>query len=207
MELLQVLLANPHPLIRNSLRSLLEREQDFRIVGEAANGREAVVLAEYRHPDVVLLDIQFPHLDGLSAAREISSKNERQGIVFVTAKADQEYVSEAFKAGARGYVLADSAQAELVRAVRVVARGGSFLSPIITSQILEEYARTHWPEKELISERDKQLFCLVAEGYDDREIALHLNSSPDTITSDCQDVKKVLLDAGMPELIKHSIGS
>jgi DNA-binding NarL/FixJ family response regulator len=206
MGLVQVLLANPHPLIRNSLRLLLERERDFRIVGEAANGREAVVLAEYRHPDVVLLDIQLPHLDGLSAAREISGKNRKQGIVFVTANADQEYVSEAFKAGARGYVLADSAQTELVRAVRVVALGGTFLSPIITSQILEEYARTHWPEEERISEHDRQLFCLLAEGYDDHEIARCLNSSPDTITSDCQNMKKVLLDAGMPELIKHSIG-
>jgi len=204
MDIVHVLLANPHPLIRNSLRSLLEREKDFRIVGEAANGREAVVLAEYRHPDIVLLDIQLPDLDGLSASREISSRDRKQRIMFVTAKADQEYVSEAFDAGARGYVLADSATTELVRAVRVVGQGGSFVSPLITSKILEEYTRTHWPEGEQASEHDKQLCCLLAEGYDDNEIARHLNSNPDRIMSECRNMKRVLSDIGMPLLMKHS---
>src|SRR5947209_5082360 len=137
MEPVRVLLANSHPLIRNSLRLLLEREPDFLIVAEAANGREALVLADYRHPDVVLLDIHLPYVGGLAAAREISSKDKGAGIIFATANPDLEYASEAFKAGARGYVLADSAQTELVRAVRAVVGGRSFLSPIIASQLID----------------------------------------------------------------------
>ena len=204
MEPVRVLLANPHPLIRNSLRLLLEREKDLLIVGEAANGREAVVLADYRHPDVVLLDIQLRYVDGLTAAREIRSKSKTPGIVFVTSSPDQEYASEAFKAGARGYVLADSAQMELVRAVRVVASGGSFLSPVIAAQFLEDYERANGDGCDGTSERDKQLVCLLAEGYDDGEIARRLSVTLDAIKSDCRNMKKVLLEAGLPELAKYS---
>ncbi|MBV8809390.1 MAG: response regulator transcription factor [Acidobacteriaceae bacterium] len=204
MEPIRVLLANSHPLIRNNLRLLLEREQDFLIVGEAANGREAVVLTDYRHPDVVLLDIHLPYVDGLAAAREISSRNKRAGIVFVTANPDLEYASESFKAGGRGYVLADSAQVELARAVRVVARGGSFLSPIIAAQLIEDYERRHLGDEKRTSVRDRQLVRLLAEGYDEGEIARHLNSCVEFIRHDCQNVKRLLLEAGMPEITQHA---
>ncbi len=205
METIRVLLANSHPLIRNSLRLLLEREQDFLIVGEASNGREAVVLADYRHPNVVLLDIPLPYVDGLAAAREISSKNKGTGVVFVTTNPDLEYASEAFKAGAGAYVLADSAQVELVRAIRAVVRGRSFLSPTIASQLIEDYQRTHAGNEKRLSVRDRQLVRLLVEGYDEREIALDLNSSVETIKSDCQNIKRLLLKAGMPGLTQHEI--
>jgi DNA-binding NarL/FixJ family response regulator len=131
--MIRIVLANDHPIVRGSLRLLLEREPDFRIVGEAANGREAVVLTEYTRPDVVLLDIQLGHLGGIAAAREISSRSKESRIVFVTMLTDEEYVLEARKAGASGYVLGNSAQTDLVSAVRTVSSGGCFLSPEITS--------------------------------------------------------------------------
>jgi len=135
-KLIRIVVANPHPIIRGDLRLLLERESVFRVIGEAADGREAVMLAEYRRPDVVLLDVKLPLLNGLAAAREISSKKPELGIVFVSALADQEYVAEAFKSGARGYVLADDVQTDLLFAVRLVAGQGRFLSPSLRAKLI-----------------------------------------------------------------------
>ncbi len=135
MDQIRIVLANHHPIVRTTLRGLLEKEPAFEIVGEAANGREAVVLSDYRRPDVVLLDIHLPFVNGISAAIEISARNPKPGIIMVTELADEEYVLEAFKAGARGYVRADTAQADLVSAVRTVAQGDCYLSPSITSQL------------------------------------------------------------------------
>ncbi len=205
MKPTRILLCNNHPIVRGGLRLLLERESAFRVIGEAANGREAVVLAEHTHPDVVLLDVKLPDLNGIVAAREIRSKDGNVGIIFVTVHVDEEYVAEAFKAGTRGYVLADSAQSDLTRAIRVIARGGRFLSASITSQLLDEYARKH--EHNLISEHEKELFCLLAEGYDDQEIARHFNTTVDSAISDCQNAKNMLLRVGIPELVRQSIGA
>ncbi|HSU60692.1 MAG TPA: response regulator transcription factor [Bryobacteraceae bacterium] len=135
MGQIRIVLANHHPIVRTTLRSLLEKEPAFEIVGEAANGREAVVLIDYRRPDVVLLDIHLPIVNGISAAIEISARNPSPGIIMVTELADEEYVVEAFKAGARGYVRADTAQADLASAVRTVAQGSTYVSPSITSQL------------------------------------------------------------------------
>ena len=121
-------MCHQHPLFRSSLRTLLESEPKVRIIGEAANGREALILAEYCSPDIVVMDIKLVQPTGIVAARTIASKLANAGIIFVGVDADAEYVSEAFKAGARGYVLADSAPAELLRAVEIVAGGGRFLS-------------------------------------------------------------------------------
>ena len=132
MHPIRVLLCNHHPIVRSGLRALLEREPEIRVVGEAANGREAVALTEYRHPDVVLVDVQLPQTTGMLAAREIAAKAQNVGVVFIGEHVDEEYVTEAFKAGARGYVLADAAQSELIRAIQIVASGGRFLSPSIS---------------------------------------------------------------------------
>jgi DNA-binding NarL/FixJ family response regulator len=135
MGQIRILLANHHPIVRTTLRHLLEKETGFEIVGEAANGREAIVLADYRRPDVVLLDIHLPLVNGISAASEILSENPAAGIIIVSSFADEEYVSRAFKAGIRGYVHADHARTDLATAVCSVARGESYVSPSIASQI------------------------------------------------------------------------
>jgi DNA-binding NarL/FixJ family response regulator len=135
MDQIRIVLANHHPIVRTTLRGLLEKEPGFEIVGEAANGREAVVLSDYRRPDVLLLDVHLPFVSGLSAAIEISARNPKPRIVMVSELADEEYVVEAFKAGVRGYVRADAAQTDLVTAVRSVANGKCYLSPSITSQL------------------------------------------------------------------------
>jgi len=129
MAAVTVLLANDHPIIRSGLRVILERERDLRVVAEAANGREAVVLAEYKRPDIILLDVSLPYVNGMAAAREISQKDRHAGIIFVGEHTDEAYVSEAFKAGARGYVSADAVQTDLVQAIRTVMAGDPFVSP------------------------------------------------------------------------------
>ena len=139
MKSIRLLLANCQPIFRNSLRLLLERDPEVQVVAEAANGREAIVLAEYQNPEVVLLDIQLPHVPGITAAREISSKRPDTKIIFVSMLTDESYVQEAFKAGARGYVLGDTAQTDLPIAIKTVAKGGAFLSPAISANLIDEY--------------------------------------------------------------------
>ncbi|MGA8597227.1 MAG: response regulator transcription factor [Bryobacteraceae bacterium] len=201
---IRIVLANQHPIIRGSLRLLLERQPAFRVIGEAADGREAVVLAEYRRPEIVLLDIKLPYVNGIAAAREICSNRPGLGIVFVTALTDQEYISEAFKAGARGYVLGDAAAADLSFAIQVVAGRGAFISPTITAKLIEDFAVKHASER-VISEYSKQLFCLLAAGYGEHEIAVRLNSSVSRIKADYQSISETFQRIALPEVIVDSI--
>lgn len=205
MGRINIVLASDHPIIRSTLRLILEREPEFRVVAEAANGQEAVILAEYKRPDIVLLDVKLPHVSGIAAARQITLKSRDAGIVFLTEHIDEEYVSQAFKAGARGYVLADSAQSDLILAIRVVARGDNFLSPSISSQLLDQYARKRWATNDSIPEHERQLFCLLAEGYGEQEIARHLNTTVDGVRSGCESVKNMLLSDGAPELVRYAV--
>lgn len=201
---IRIVLANHHPIIRSNLRLLLEREPAFRVIGEAADGREAVALAEYRRPEVVLLDVKLPPRNGISAAREIYSKQQSLGIIFVAVLTDQEYVSEAFKAGARGYVLGDVASSDLFRAIQVVAGGGSFLSPAISAKLIEEHAAKR-SDDFTVSEHEKHLCCLLAAGYSEHETARQLNSTASGIMVDCQNVTDTLQRISIPDVIRDSI--
>jgi DNA-binding NarL/FixJ family response regulator len=153
------------------LRELLEREVEICIVGEAANGLDAVTLAHRGQPDVVLLDVKLTHITGVMAAREIAMKAPQAGVVFVSSQSDEEYISEAFKAGARAYVLAESAQTDLIRSIRVAAKGGRFLSPSIASKLLDEYAQRCCSVSGSTSEDEKKLRRLLNEAlaYPDSE--------------------------------------
>ncbi len=203
MKPTRILLCNHHPLIRNCLRLVVEREPAFRVVGEAANDREAMMLAAHTHPDILVIDINFPQINGIATARQLRAENKNVGIIFVTMHPDQEYVSEAFKAGARGYVLADSAQNDLIPAIWAISRGDGFLSPNITAELVAEYSRTQGPEHERLSDHEEQLLCLLAEGFEDQEIAQRLNTNLDDVRSGRERMKDKHL--GMPELIRESI--
>ena len=135
---IRILLANHQPIIRSGLRLLLEREPEFQIVAEAANGREALVLAEFKRPAVALLEIKLPQMMGIGVAKELLLGSNPPKIIFVTAHTDVGYVIEAFKAGAHGYVAGDSAAADLAAAIHSVAGGGLFLSPGICATLLGE---------------------------------------------------------------------
>jgi len=155
----------------------MERELGFRVVAEAANGREAVVLAEYRHPVLILLDIRLPDVSGIAAAREIFSRTPNTSVIFVTGETDGVYVCEAFKAGARGYVSVDSVQTDLAPAIYAVARGHHFVSSSISRTLLDECERKQAQQREL-SESEKELRSLLTVGYKDQEIEFHLRENP-----------------------------
>ncbi|MDQ2712197.1 MAG: response regulator transcription factor [Acidobacteriota bacterium] len=199
MPPIRILLANHQPIIRSGLRLLLEREPDFHVVAEAADGREAIVLADFKHPDIALLEVKLPYANGIAVAREISSKRTSPKPVFVTAHTDEGYVIEAFKAGATGYVAGDSAPTDLSHAIRVVANGRLFLSPVICMQLLA----SHLDIRE-ISDYERQLYCLIAAGYGDREIAKRLNAELSKIRTDCQSINTASCSP-LPEVIAKSI--
>ena len=200
MAPIRILLANHQPLIRNGLRLLLERDPDFRVVAEAADGREAIVLTEFKRPDIALLEVKLPHVNGIAVAKEISRKEWPARAVFVTAQTDESYVVEAFKAGALGYVAGDSAPADLTRAIHVVASGRVFLSPEISAQFLDGQVSDR-----SISEYEKQLCCLLAAGYGERDIAECLEADVNKIRIDCRALNNIVHWSALPEVVAKSI--
>ncbi len=168
---IRILLASSQPIIRSGLRQLLEQESDFEVVAEAANGREALVLADYKQPDIALLEITLPLVSGVAVARQLSERLRAPRVVFVTSHIDETYVHEAFRASACGYVDADQSSSDLRQAIRVVGSGRLFLSPAVTRQLLKELVT-----RGNMSELERDLCVLIAAGHDENEIAALLNA-------------------------------
>jgi DNA-binding NarL/FixJ family response regulator len=183
----RVLLADDQTLVRSGFKALLDARNDIEVVGEAANGHEAVELVKRLRPDVVLMDIRMPGLDGLEATRLISADPGLNGarIIILTTFEIDEYLFEALRHGASGFLLKDTEPADLVAAVRVVAAGDSLISPSMTRRLVEEFAaraRNPHPARELdvLTEREREVMCLVARGMSNDEIARDLYMSPAT---------------------------
>ncbi len=204
MSPIRILLANHHPIIRSSLRSLLERAPEFRVIAEAANGREAVVLADYKHPDIVLLEVTLPHLNGIAAAREIAAQEGLAKTIFVTAHSDEGYVEEAFRAGAKGYVMGDAAPADLVPAIHAVTNGRLFLSPTMSRRFLEDQARKQATEGNL-SESQKELCCFLAGGSSEPEITQYLYRDLLQRQADFRALEEALERVAAPAVLVQSI--
>ncbi len=141
MAKIRIVLADDHTIMRSGLRLLLEQQPDFKVVAEAANGREAVQLVGRHHPDVAILDIGMPELNGIEATRQIMSQDPHPSVVILSMHSDESYVLRALKAGARAYILKNAAEADLIRAVLAVSEGKSFFSPVISKMLLEDYVR------------------------------------------------------------------
>jgi DNA-binding NarL/FixJ family response regulator len=183
---MKILIADDHGIVRTGLRLLFERIPDIEVVGEAMDGRQAVRLAKELRPDVVILDIGMPLLNGLDAAAQIVRENERAGVVMLSMHTDESYILRALDAGAKGYLLKDKADEDIERAVRSVASGRPFFSPSIAQALLEDYVRLMRDRKvqdsyDLLTEREKEVLQLLAEGKSNKEAATVLNLSPYTV--------------------------
>ena len=210
MEQIRILLADDHIIIRSGLRLLLEQQPDFRVVAEASDGREAVELVSKHHPDVAVLDIGMPQLNGIEATRLIASKESPTQVVILSMHVDEAYVLKALKAGARGYILKNSAEADLIRAVRTVADGKSFFSPVIGKLLLEDYVRQirdkHVEDSyDLLTPREREILQLLAEGKTNKEVANLLQLSVYTVDAHRGNILKKLNLHGVPEMILYAV--
>ena len=186
--MIRVLLADDQALVRAGFRVLLDSAPDIEVVGEAASGEQALSLAKSSRPDVILMDIRMPNLDGLEATRRVVADREMAGVrvlILTTFEVD-EYVFEALRSGASGFVVKDIEPAELLQAVRVVARGDALLSPTVTRRLIAEFAgrpeqrRVAAADLDVLTEREREVMTLVAAGHTNDEIAAQLFISPAT---------------------------
>jgi DNA-binding NarL/FixJ family response regulator len=204
------MIADDHPLVRSGLRGLLERDGEFQVVAEAADGYEAIDLAVLHKPDVILLDVGMPRLSGPDAAQSISQKLPAVRIVMLSMHSDESYVLRALKAGARGYLLKASPEADVIAAIRAVSSGNAYFSPSITKLLVEEYvveARRRGVEDtyELLSTREKEILHLLASGKTNREIAELLFISVATVETHRNNVFQKLHLHNLAELILYAV--
>jgi DNA-binding NarL/FixJ family response regulator len=178
----QLLLADDHQMVRQGLRAMLERE-GFRVVGEAADGREAVRLAGTTHPDVAVLDLAMPALNGLDAAREIARGADRTRVILLTVHTEEPYVLEALRAGVTGYVLKTQAALDLIQAIREVLRGAVYLSPGVSRAVVDAYRTKSDIPVDPLTPREREVLQLVAEGKTTKEAAAILGVSAKTAES------------------------
>ena len=210
MRKIRVLLADDHNLIRAGLRLIAEQEPDLMVVGEAANGRQAVSRAESLRPDVVVMDIGMPDLNGIEASRQIRERLPETQVVMLSMHSDEGYVLRALKAGARAYLLKDSAEADLARAIRAAFEVKSFFSPAVGKVLLEDYMRklqrsgAEDPYEQL-SPREREVLQLVAEGKSSKEIANLLSLSVYTVETHRAKIMQKLNLRGIAELILYAV--
>lgn len=210
MAAIRILLADDHIVMRSGLRLLLERQPNLRVVGEAADGQEAVRLAAAEKPEVVIMDIAMPHLNGVEATRQIVTRNPETAVVILSMHSDESYVLRSLKAGARAYLLKDSAEADLIAAIHAIQVGKSFFSPGVRRILKEDYM--HQLAKlgvedtyELLTPREREVLQLVAEGKSNKEVANLLNLSLYTVETHRTHILQKLNLHSVPELILYAV--
>jgi DNA-binding NarL/FixJ family response regulator len=204
------MIADDHPMVRSGLRALLERGGEFQVIAEAANGYEAIDLAILHKPDVILLDVGMPRLSGPDAAQSISQKLPSARIVMVSMHSDEAYVLRALKAGAKGYLLKASPEADVLAAVRAVAAGNAYFSPSITKLLVEDYVlelrrRGAEDSYDLLSTREKEILQLLASGKNNREITELLHVSLSTVETHRNNIFQKLHIHNLAELILYAV--
>ncbi len=210
MAKLRLFLGDDHTLVRHGLRKILEERQDWEVVGEADDGRSAVRKVAALVPDVAVLDIGMPLLNGIDATRQIVRRTPSVKVLIVSMHADEAYVMRALAAGATGYLLKDSAGKDLIRAIATVADGQSFFSPAVSKLMLDDYVRRasdsgYVDRYDTLSNREREIFQLVAEGRSNKEIAELLSISPATVETHRARVLQKLDVHNTAELVLYAV--
>lgn len=210
MPKLRIVLGDDHTLVRQGVRKILEARPDWTVVAEAGDGREAVRKTLQFEPEVAVLDIGMPLLNGIEAARQITRKAPGVHVLILSMHSDEAYITQALQAGAKGYLLKDSADTDLIRAVEDVAAGRSFLSPAVARVMLDDYVRQLAGKGivdryDALSEREREIFQLVAEGHSNKEIADILSISPATVETHRAHILQKLDLHNTAELVLYAV--
>jgi two-component system, NarL family, response regulator NreC len=205
--MIRILLADDHALVRHGFRMILAAQPDMEIAGEAGNGRDAVELAQKLNPDVVVMDVAMPELNGIEATRRIIELAPRARVLALSMHKDAVYVREILRAGARGYLLKDSADADLIAAVRAVAKGEGYLSPGVSDAVLSDYRRHVTDPLDLLTGREREVLQLIAEGKTNKEIATSLTLSVYTVEAHRGRLMEKLNLHSTGELVRFAVRS
>jgi two-component system response regulator NreC len=210
MKRLRILLADDHIVMRTGLRALLERQPHLEVVGETENGRETVALASSLIPDVVVMDVGMPVLNGIDATQTIVAQCPTTAVIILSMHADESYVMRALKAGARGYLLKDSAAADLMGAIQAVSQGKSFFSPKVSRILAEDYVRVLKQKGavdtyDLLTSREREILQLLVEGRTNKEVATALNISPYTVETHRSHILQKLNLHNSAELVLYAV--
>jgi DNA-binding NarL/FixJ family response regulator len=210
MGRVRILLADDHTIVRQGLRKVLEERPEWEVVAEAGDGREAVRLAEQHRPDVAIVDVAMPLLNGIETTRQITKRVPNTRVLVLSMHADEAYVTQILQAGATGYLLKDSADVDLLKAVEEAASGRSFFSPAIARVMLDDYRRQLTDKGvsdryEILSEREREIFQLIAEAKTNKEIAALLSVSPSTVETHRAHIMEKLDVHSAAEIVLYAV--
>ncbi len=202
---IRILLADDHAMVRQGFRMILAAQPDMEIVGEAGNGREAVALAGELQPDVVVMDVAMPELNGIEATRRITTASPRTRVLALSMYKDSVYVREILRAGARGFLLKDAIDRDLLAAVRSVAAGEGYLSPAVSEAVLSDYRRHVTDPLDLLSSREREVLQMIAEGKTNKDIATTLDLSVYTVDAHRGRIMEKLNLHSVGELVRFAV--
>jgi two-component system response regulator NreC len=202
---IRILLADDHSLVRQGFRRILEGQSDMTVVGEASNGRLALEMAGQLRPDILVMDVTMPELNGIEATRQVTKQFPRMRVVALSMQKDGVYVREMLRAGARGYLLKECTEQDLVSAIREVSAGKAWLSPDVSGAVLEDYRKHVTEPIDLLSSREREVLQMIAEGKTNKEIAMQLQLSVYTVEAHRGRImEKLNLHSGT-ELVRFAV--